>query len=75
MNPNLPNPAPSQGSTPAGDPAKSLDIRHLAVTALLLAVFFGSLFSGYRFGKDLALKHNYQDCVAEGRSDCRLPSD
>ena len=30
-----------------------------------------SLLFGYMFGRDIALKDNRQDCIAQGRTDCR----
>lgn len=45
-------------------------INALLITFGFVLVFFAVLFFGYRAGSDLAHKHNYQDCIAEGRTDC-----
>lgn len=59
---------------PAG-PAKQDDeeraFRSMVVTLGLVIVFVLLLLFGYMFGRDIALKDNRQDCIAEGRTDCR----
>lgn len=56
-------------------PASAADTRQDAQSKAFIALgltfmFFLALFAGYTFGKDLAIKHNHQDCMAEGRADC-----
>ncbi|MGY0505916.1 helix-turn-helix domain-containing protein [Luteimonas sp. e5] len=36
----------------------------------LAVLFLFSAATGYRAGKDMALRDNYRDCVASGASDC-----
>ncbi len=45
--------------------------RSVVVTLGLVIVFVLLLLFGYMFGRDIALKDNRQDCIAQGRTDCR----
>lgn len=67
-------PQAGEAGTPLGQ-GKPLDeeraFRSLVATLGLVIVFILLLLFGYMFGRDLAGKHNRQDCIAEGRTDCR----
>lgn len=45
--------------------------RSVAITLGLAIVFVLLLLFGYLFGRDIAVKDNRQDCIAQGRTDCR----
>ncbi len=61
------HPHDSTGQMPEQD--KNVILR-IVLGFLLLMLAFYAMRSGYHLGADLAHKHNYQDCVAEGRSGC-----
>lgn len=72
MNNNTSNLPRTANNPVASQPDTGNKFRQKQSNALWLAVIFVLMVSlGYQFGKDMAIKHNYQDCVAEGRSDCQ----
>lgn len=69
MRPDQSTPSTAHNASP--DTTNEANTQRWHIALLLVAVFFAFLFFGYRFGSDMAHKHNYQDCVTEGRSDCQ----
>lgn len=75
MQPNTPNRTATTGTqlqASAGGPGTPGEAGSQWPIGFCLAiVFLACVLMGYTVGKDVAIKHNYQDCVSEGRSDCQ----